>query len=175
MNNFTLDRSFEILQRTPSLLNKMLSGLPAFWIDGDEGPDSWSPYVIVGHLVHGEKTDWIPRAKIILELGEERPFEPFDRFAQLQEADDIGIDELLEEFRRLRSENITKLREMELSDTQLDKIGIHPDFGRVTLRELIAAWVVHDLGHIRQIARVMAKQYTDEVGPWEAYMPVLHE
>lgn len=175
MENFSLDKSLEILERTPGVISNMLENLSGFWIHNNEGPDSWSPYDIVGHLIHGEKTDWIPRIKIILEYGEERPFEPFDRFAQFQDFTDKKLDQLLKEFHQLRSENIETFRKLNLDTDDLDKSGIHPDFGPVTLQELIAAWVVHDLSHIRQIGRVMAKQYKSEVGPWEAYLPVLNE
>ena len=175
MENFSLEKSVEILERTPGVIKTLLQNLPDFWIHNNEGPDTWSPYDIVGHFIHGEKTDWIPRIQIILEHGEEQPFEPFDRFAQFRDSADKPLDQLLKEFHQLRAENLETLRKLNLEEEDLNKTGIHPDFGRVTLQQLIAAWVVHDLGHIRQVARVMSKQYGNEVGPWEAYLPVLEE
>jgi hypothetical protein len=143
------------------------------WLHATEGPDTWSPYGIVGHLVHGERTDWIPRAKIILAQGASRRFEPFDRTAQLREDRSRPIGELLDDFARLRAESLTTLRGWRVTDVQLALEGEHPELGAVTLRQLLATWVAHDLGHIAQIARVMAKQYRAAVGPWRAYLPVL--
>ena len=175
MDNFKLARSIEILERTPATLKSLLGGLSDKWIYENEGDESWSPFINVGHLIHGEKTDWIPRIRIILQHGESRPFDPFDRFAQFSETKNKNLNELLEEFQALREKNIQALNEMDIKEKDLSKTGIHPDLGRVTLKQLIATWVVHDLGHIRQIARVMAKQYKVDVGPWEKYLPVLHE
>jgi DinB family protein len=151
----------------------MLAGLPPAWTDANEGADTWSPYVIVGHLIHGERTDWIGRAEIILAQGPERRFAPFDRFAQFRESQGKTLAELLDEFARLRAENLATLAGWRLGESQLALEGEHPEFGRVTLRQLLATWVAHDLGHVAQIARVMAKQYRDAVGPWRAYLPVM--
>lgn len=162
-----------VLERTPGALRAMLEGLPSVWADGDEGTDTWSPFVVVGHLIHGERTDWIPRAGIVLEQGPDRTFTPYDRFAQFRESQDKTLGDLLEEFSILRSGNLKTLTGWRLTDAQLALEGIHPDFGPVTLRQLLATWVAHDLGHIAQIARVMAKQYREEVGPWRAYLPIM--
>ena len=154
-------------------MREMLSGLSPSWIEGNEGPDTWSPYVIVGHMIHGERADWIPRAKLILAQGTDRRFTPFDRFAQFRESEGKSLDELLAELARLRSENLSTLRDWNLREAQLRLEGEHPEFGAVTLRQLLSTWAAHDLGHIAQTARVMAKQYRDEVGPWRAYLPVM--
>jgi hypothetical protein len=164
----------EILVRTPGLLVAWLSGLPPDWVTADEGPGTWSPYDIVGHLVHGEKTDWVTRAKSIL-TADERPFEPFDRFAMLEVSGGRTLDDLLDELKALRLENLGWLESLALTSTELDLPGLHLDLGPVTLRELLATWVVHDLGHLAQVARVMAKRYADVVGPWGAYLPVLSD
>jgi hypothetical protein len=168
-----LDQGVPVLERTPRTLRGMLSGLSPDWLHATEGPNSWSPYVILGHLIHGERTDWIPRARIILAQGASRRFEPVDRTAQLREDQGRPIDALLDDFTRLRTESLTTLTGWRLTDVQLALEGEHPAFGPVTLRQLLATWVAHDLGHIAQIARVMAKQYRDAVGPWRAYLPVL--
>ena len=151
----------------------MLADLPPAWTDADEGPDTWSPYVIVGHLIHGERTDWIPRAQIILEQGANRRFTPYDRFAQFHESKGKTLAQLLDEFDRLRADNLKTLRGWNLTVAQLSLTGEHPEFGPVTLAQLLSTWVGHDLGHIAQTARVMAKQYRDAVGPWRAYLPVM--
>ena len=171
--DFNLDDGIAILERTPTTLRAMLFGLESQWIDGTEGPDTWSPYIIVGHLIHGEKTDWIPRARIILEQGPNRRFTPFDRFAQFEESKGKSRASLLDEFAELRAENLRILNDWKLNDDQLALEGDHPELGRVSLRQLLATWVGHDLGHIAQAARVMAKQYRDAVGPWRAYLPVM--
>jgi hypothetical protein len=170
---FHLNHAAVLLSRTPFVLKELLTGLPPEWLYANEGGDTWSPYDVVGHLIHGERTDWIPRAKIILEFGESRPFEPFDRAAHMEESKGKSIVELLDTFERLRAENLRTLHAMNLTEPDLAKTGLHPQFGRVTLRELLATWVAHDLGHIAQVSRVMAKQYRDAVGPWIAYLPVL--
>ncbi|MCM3873813.1 MAG: DinB family protein [Pyrinomonadaceae bacterium] len=170
---FKLDEATEILRRTPSTLNSLLRDLPDAWILQNEGPQTWSPFDIVGHLIHGEETDWIPRAKIILEAGETRPFEPFDRFAMFEKSRGKSLTELLDTFERLRRVNLKELEAMHLTAAVLEKRGRHPELGVVTLRELLATWVVHDLGHIGQIVRVMAKQYGEAVGVWQAYLTVL--
>ena len=168
-----LQQAIEILERTPSTLNALLRGLSEPWLVQNEGPETWSPWDIVGHLIHGEETDWIPRAKIILEHGEERAFEPFDRFAMVDKFKGKTITELLDIFTRMRAESLRELRSLDLTPTLLAKRGRHPEFGVVTLRQLLATWVVHDLGHLAQVTRVMSKQYRDAVGPWRAYLPVL--
>ena len=171
--DFDLDEGIEVLTRTPATLTALLGDLSAGWTSNDEGPDTWSPYDVLGHLIHGEKTDWIARARMILDHGESRTFDPFDRFAQLRDSDAKSVSELLDLFARLRARNLETLRGFELTPEQLELRGRHPDFGTVTLGQLLATWVAHDLGHIAQIARVMAKQYAGRVGPWKAYLPVL--
>lgn len=173
--DFTLTDGVAVLARSPAVLRAMLDGLPPAWIRATEGPETWSPFDVVGHLIHGERTDWIPRARIILACGEgeERRFAPFDRFAQFRESEGRSLDELLAEFARLRSDNLDVLRDWRLSDEQLALTGEHPEFGTVTLRQLLATWVAHDLGHLGQVARVMAKQYREAVGPWRAYLPIM--
>lgn len=163
-----------VLERTPSALRAMLLGLPSAWIDTNEGPETWSPFDVVGHLIHGERTDWIARATIILDQGENRQFAPFDRFAQFEESRGKSMPQLLDELAELRTNNLRTLQGWTLSDAQLDLVGEHPALGPVTLRQLLATWVAHDLGHIAQITRVMAKRYREEVGPWREYLPVMH-
>lgn len=170
---FDLDHGVAVLERTPRVLDEMLATLPPDWIDATEGPETWSPYVIVGHLLHGERTDWIARAAIILAQGPNRRFAPFDRVAQFQASQGKTLGDLLGEFALARADNLATLISWRLTDVQLALHGEHPAFGAVTLRQLLATWVAHDLGHIAQIARVMAKQYRDAVGPWRAYLPVL--
>ena len=170
---FDLPASISILERTPHTLRAMLSGLSPAWSDATEGPDTWSPYVIVGHLIHGERTDWIARAQIILAQGPERRFAPYDRFAQFHESQGKSLEQLLAEFAQVRADNLVTLAGWRLNQTQLDLQGEHPAFGPVTLRQLLATWVAHDLGHVAQAARVMAKQYRDAVGPWREYLPVM--
>lgn len=173
--HFELQHAIEILSRTPATLNSMLRDIPEPWLAQNEGPETWCPYDIVGHLIHGEETDWIPRAKIILEHGEARAFEPFDRVAMFEKSRGKSIAELLDTFAMLRKESLNELNEMKLTPTLLEKRGKHPELGVVTLKQLLASWVVHDLGHVRQIVRVMAKQYRDTVGPWRAYLSILDE
>ena len=171
--DFDLAAGIAVLERTPRTLRAMLAGLPPAWTDATEGPDTWSPYDIVGHLVHGERADWIERARIILAQGPQRRFAPFDRFAQFRESQGKSLAELLDELARLRAENLATLAGWRLTEAQLALEGEHPEFGPVTLRQLLATWVAHDLGHVAQTARVMAKQYREAVGPWRAYLPVL--
>ena len=168
-----LEQGTAVLERTPRVLRTLLATLGPEWIDATEGPETWSPYVILGHLVHGERTDWIPRAEIILAQGANRRFQPFDRFAQLEESRGKSLEDLLDEFSRRRAENLATLSRWRLTDAQLALEGEHPVFGTVTLRQLIATWVAHDLGHIAQTARVMAKQYRQAVGPWREYLPIM--
>ena len=172
---FELQHAMELLGRTPSTLNSMLRDMPEVWLVRNEGPETWSPYDIVGHLIHGEETDWIPRAKMILEHGVARAFEPFDRVAMFEKSKGKSIAELLDTFASRRQESLLELNEMHLTPLLLEKRGKHPELGLVTLKQLLATWVVHDLGHVRQIVRVMAKQYRDTVGPWRAYLSILKE
>ena len=151
----------------------MLDGLPSAWTDATEGGESWSPYVIVGHLIHGERADWIPRAEIILAQRASRRFAPYDRFAQFHESVGKSLADLLREFATQRVDNLTTLRAWHLTEAQLALEGEHPAFGAVTLRQLLATWVAHDLGHVAQIARVMARQHRDAIGPWRAYLPIM--
>jgi hypothetical protein len=171
--DFDLPTGIAVLGRTPSTLGALLAGLPPQWTDATEGPDTWSPYDILGHLVQGERADWIPRARIILAQGEDRRFQPFDRFAQFRESQGKSLADLLDEFTRLRAESLETLDGWNLTDEQLALEGEHPAFGLVSLRQLLATWVAHDLGHVAQTARVMAKQYREAVGPWRAYLPVM--
>jgi hypothetical protein len=172
---FRLDEALIALARTPSVLEMLVGGLPETWVHVTEGGDSWSAYTIVGHLIHGEKTDWVPRARLMLSAGEDPPtFEPFDRFAQLSWPA-RPLCELLQEFAVLRQDNVATVKGWDLRGDQLALPGRHPDLGPVTLGQLLATWVVHDHSHIRQIARVLAKQYAAGVGPWGPYLPVLAE
>lgn len=168
-----MDEAVAILTRTPAALDAMLRGLPAGWTASHEGGETWSPFDVVGHLIHGERTDWIPRARILLEHGEERPFDPFDRFAQFEASAGRTMDSLLDEFADLRRRSLQELSGLGLTDADLDRRGRHPALGAVTLRQLLAAWVAHDLDHVSQIARAMARQYADEVGPWAQYMRII--
>ena len=154
---YTLERSYQILERTPSVLKILLSGLDDSWIMNNEGPETFSPYDVVGHLIHGEKTDWATRAKIILEFGLSKPFTPWDRFAQYEESKGKTLDQLLNEFDKVRKGNVAWLKSVNLTEADLKKKGMHPELGEVTLRNLLSTWVVHDLTHIAQITRVMAK------------------
>ena len=151
----------------------MLRDLDESWLHATEGPETWSPFDIVGHLVHGERTDWMERSRRILEDGPAKPFEPFDRFAQFEGSRGKSMADLLDEFRRLREQNLETLRALELTSEQFDLEGAHPNLGAVTLGQLLATWVTHDLGHIAQIARVMAKRNKNEVGAWAEYLPIL--
>jgi hypothetical protein len=171
--DFQLTHALEVLERTPSTFRALLGGLPEAWTAPNEGPDTFSPFDNVGHLIHGEKTDWIPRARIILAQGASRRFERYDRFAQYQESRGKTMADLLEEFGRLRAANVATLREWRLGERELALEGEHPELGVVSLRQLLSTWVAHDLGHIAQTTRVMAKQYREAVGPWRAYLPVL--
>jgi DinB superfamily len=170
---FDLSLTMDVLERTPATLTALLEGQAEPWIRGTEGPETFSPFDVVGHLIDGEETDWIPRARIILARGADPRFTPYDRFRH--QARNIGrsLESLLAEFTRLRTDNLTLLRSWHLTQAELDLPGTHPSLGAVTLRELLAAWVVHDLGHLAQVARVMAKQYRTAVGPWAVYLPVL--
>jgi uncharacterized damage-inducible protein DinB len=170
---FELASAKPLLARTPPTLATLVRDLPEGWTHANEGPDTWSVFDVVGHLIHGELTDWIPRARVILEHGTARAFEPFDRFAQFEAEKGKTLGQLLDRFTTLRSESLAALDALRLTPEQLRLEGRHPELGTVTLGQLLSTWVVHDLGHIRQVARVMAKQYATEVGPWKAYLSVL--
>jgi hypothetical protein len=170
---FDLALAIAVLERTPATFRALLAGLPDAWTMPNEGPDTFSAFDNLGHLVHGERTDWIPRARIILEHGRARPFDPFDRFAQAHESRGKSVNDLLGELETLRAQNLVTLRGWRLTERELALEGEHPALGRVTLAQLLATWVVHDLGHLAQTSRVMAKQYRDEVGPWRAYLPIV--
>ena len=173
--NFSLAQSIEILERTPMILTAWLDGLSPEWTSSNEGPDTWSAYDIVGHLIHGEKTDWITRAEIILSDLPDKTFKPFDRFAQFEDSKDKTLRQLLTAFTELRAKNIKKLQSLNISEQNLNRTGIHPAFGTVTLVQLLSTWAVHDLDHISQIARVLAKRYKDDTGPWVAYLKILRQ
>ena len=172
--NFDLPKSVLVLARTPGVLRSLLDGLPAAWTRGDEGPETWSAFDVLGHLIVAEETDWMVRARVILAPGGDRRFPPFDRFAHLRENEGKTLGDLLDRFERSRAGNLAELRALDLGPAQLRLTGEHPEFGSVTLEQLLSTWVVHDLGHIAQMTRVMAKQYREAVGPWQAYLPVLH-
>lgn len=172
--NFDLANSIAVLERTPAVLRALLAGLSEEWTHHNEGPDTWSPFDVVGHLIDGEETDWMGRTRLILAQGANRRFESFDRFRHLRINKGKTLAELLDRFAELRARNLQELAELRLSGAQLQLPGEHPEFGAVTLEQLLATWVAHDLGHLAQIARVMAKQYRAAVGPWEAFLPVLH-
>lgn len=168
---FVLDEAIPVLERTPAVLSALLAELPERWTRVDEGPETWTPREVVAHLIHGERTDWIPRARIIIQQGRYRRFDPFDRFAELKS--DRPLSDLLDEFDELRSGNVATLRGWNLRAKDMELSGEHPEFGAVTMRQLLATWVVHDLSHIAQITRTMAWSYTEAVGPWTAYFRVL--
>jgi hypothetical protein len=170
---FVMAEAVAILARTPATLDSLLRGLPDSWITANEGARTWSPFDVIGHLIHGERTDWIPRARIILEHGDTRAFDKFDRFAQFADSEGRTIGSLLDEFAALRQANLHALEVLGLTEHDLDRPGQHPEFGVVTLRQLLATWVAHDLDHLVQISRVIARQYTDEVGPWRAYLRII--
>jgi len=170
---FNLEQGIAILERTPEVIAALLQDLPEDWTRVDEGPDTWSPRQVLGHLINGERTDWIPRARIILRQEKVRRFDPFDRFADINTPRPLG--ELLKEFDRVRADNIATLRGWNLRESDLALTGQHPELGEVTMRQLLATWVVHDLSHIAQMTRTMARAYTNAVGPWTAYFRVLQQ
>ncbi|MGI8581687.1 MAG: DinB family protein [Chitinophagaceae bacterium] len=169
---FNLNKTIEVLERTPQILNELLSGLSDDWTINNEGDDTWSPYDIIGHLIHGEQTDWMNRVDVILN-NDNKNFIPFDRFAQFKHSKGKNLQQLLSEFKELRKNNLQKLKSFNLADNDFNKTGIHPEFKEVTLGQLLATWTVHDLTHISQIARVMAKQYKEAIGPWIKYFRML--
>ncbi|MEP6538594.1 MAG: DinB family protein [Bryobacteraceae bacterium] len=168
-----LEESLSVLTRTPATLDTLLRDLPESWTTADEGPGTWSPYVVIGHLIHGELADWMPRLEIILEHGPSLPFDTFDREAQFIESNCKSLSAMLDEFASLRTENLNRLRALQLQSAQLELQGTHPAFGLVTVRQLLATWTAHDLGHILQVSRVMARRYKQEVGPWAQYLSVM--
>ncbi len=171
--HFHLPSALAVLERTPATFRALLSGLPDDWLHATEGPDTFSPFDNLGHLIHGERTDWMPRIQIILAQGSNRRFTPYDRFAQKTESQGKNLDTLLEEFEQLRAQNLARLEGLTITDRDLALEGEHPSLGTVTLRQLLSTWAAHDLGHIAQTARVMAKQYREQVGPWRAYLPIM--
>jgi uncharacterized damage-inducible protein DinB len=170
---FNLQEAKTQLARTPRVIRAWLDGMPEAWLTADEGPETFSPRDVLAHMIHGERSDWMARVRIILEQGEARPFEPFDRQGFLEEARGWVLNDLLREFEQLRAANLKALEALRLTPEHLQKTGMHPGLGRVSLQQLLATWTVHDLGHLAQIARVMAKQYKTDVGPWLEYLPVL--
>ena len=172
---FDLERSLQLLERTPKVVEQLLGDLDDSWVKRNMGPGTWSPFEVVGHLIHGEKTDWIPRMRIILERGLSHPFPPFNRQAMLVDYKDRKLRDLIILFKQLRGANILALRHAKLDSSRLNLKGTHPELGKVVLKELLAAWVVHDLNHLAQINRIMAWQYRHAVGPWRAYLGILRE
>jgi hypothetical protein len=173
LSEFKLDKTVAVLMRTPATLDALLRGLPESWVRSNEGKDTWNAFDIVGHLIVGERTDWMTRVRMILENGEARPFDPFDRFAQTKESQNKSLEHLLDDFARLRRENLSALQALNLQPEDMSRRGRHPALGVVTLSQLLATWAVHDLTHVHQLSRVMAHQYRDAVGPWSAYLGVL--
>lgn len=169
----TLEHTIAILERTPGAFRALLAGLPVAWTEPNEGPSTFSAFDNVGHLIHGERTDWIPRARIILAQVPGQVFEPYDRFAQAEESRGKSLGQLLDEFTSLRAANVVTLRGWNLGAHELGLMGRHPELGPVSLAQLLATWAAHDLSHLAQTARVMAKQYRDAVGPWRAYLPIM--
>ena len=168
-----LERSIEVLSRTPAVLRAMLGGVSESWTHANYGTDTFSPFDVVGHLIHGERADWMVRLRWIREKGPREPFPPFDRFAQRRESRGKTLAQLLDEFERLRRASLDELCALRLTREDFDLPGLHPTLGAVRLRELLATWVVHDLNHVAQIAKAMAHQYKDEVGAWRAFLPIL--
>lgn len=170
---FQTENAVEILSRTPATVKSLLGNLSDEWIKNTPDAENWSPFDIVGHLIHGEETDWIPRAEIILAQTENRTFEAFDRFAQFENSKEKTIAELIETFAARRAESLEKLRAMNLTEEKLQLKGVHPELGEVTLEQLLATWTVHDLTHIRQIVTVLANKYAENVGSWKQYLSIL--
>lgn len=168
-----LARLYEVLERTPAALRALLGGVSDFWVHGHYGPDTFSPFDVVGHLIHGERADWMARARIILESGPARPFDPFDRYAMYEASKGKTMDDLLATFAELRSRNLAELKALKLTAERLALLGMHPALGPVTLGELLATWAAHDLNHLHQVAKAMAYQCKDEVGAWRAYLTIL--
>lgn len=171
--NFKLEQAVELLAKTPVVLKSLLRDLSDAWVIENDDPDKWGPFDVVGHLIHGEETDWMARAEIILAQGENPEFEPFDRFAQFEKSEEKSLAELLDTFETLRRRNLESLQAMNITPEKLRLKGIHPAFGEVTLEQLLATWTVHDLTHIRQITIFLAQKYTEAVGPWKEYLSIL--
>ena len=171
--DFRFDAALPVLRRTPGVLGALLVDLPDAWSRATEGPGTWSPFDVVGHLIHGERTNWVPRVEHMLRHGDAVPFPPFDREAMFEASGGRSIAELLDTFDHERAKSLARLDELKLTDADLSRRGLHPEFGVVTMGQHLATWVAHDLGHIRQVVRVMARQYTDAVGPWRAYLTIL--
>lgn len=169
---FDFETALPLLARTPAALDALLRGLPEPWIAGTEGGTTWSPYDVVGHLIHGERKDWMPRVEHLLAHGEAVAFDPFDRFAQFGASKGKTLPELLDTFSLLRQDSLRRLTALGLTAADLERTGRHPEFGRVTLAQLLATWVVHDLDHIVQVSRTMGRQYAEAVGPWSAYLRI---
>ncbi len=172
---FSINKSIEILEKTPDVLAQLTKNLSADWVMNNEGGETWSVFDVVGHLIHGEKTDWMVRIEIILTEGANKEFKPFDRFAQFEESKGKTLEQLLNEFKQVRELNIKRLEDLKLTDKDYNKTGIHPKFGPVSLSQLISAWTVHDLDHIAQISRVMAKQFKEQAGPWIEFLKILRQ
>lgn len=170
---FDIDEAITLLRRTPAVLKELLGNLPEKWTHNNEGGDSWSPHQVLGHLVYGEDADWLGRTKIILDKGTDQVFEPFDRLAQERLYSKTSIEELLTLFEEKRIQNLKELESFGLTESDLEKKGVHPEFWEIELKQMLSAWVVHDMGHIVQINRTMAKNYVDEVGPWKKYLTVV--
>jgi hypothetical protein len=170
---FDINKALQILERTPFVVETLLKGLDDEWITNNEGEETWSAYIVTGHFVFAEKTNWIPRVKAIVYKNPDNKFPPFNRFGQFEDSKGKSLDELIEEFKTLRKQNIAELKNILINEPLLDETGIHPEFGEVTLRQLLSTWVVHDFTHLSQIIRVMAKQYKEAVGPWSAFLSVL--
>ena len=171
---FSLTQAIEILEQTPQVLSQLLSNLSTEWTSNNEGGQTWSPFDVIGHLIHGDKTDWLNRVEIILSNSTDKRFDSFDRFAQFESSKGKTVLQLLDEFKQIRAENLSRLKQLNISNEDLSKIGIHPVFGEVKLSQLLSTWVVHDLDHISQISRVMATQYKTEVGPWIEFLKILN-
>jgi hypothetical protein len=169
-----LENTMSLLSRTPAALNALLRDLPETWTLRGEGDKTWTAFDVIGHLIHAERADWIPRARIILQHGDSQPFAPFDRLGHEREIRGKSLGELLDEFARVRSENLSELRALDIQPEDLDRLGRHPALGSVTLSQLLATWAAHDLTHLHQISRIMAYQYREAVGPFSAYLGVLH-
>jgi len=172
--NFNMEEAIEVLERTPQTLEYFLSGLSCGWLQCDEGEGTWNVSEVIGHLIEGEKSNWIPRLEFILQEGERKPFPPFDRYSHLNKRSQRSMEQKLLAFKTIRAENISKLKVLIKPEWHLELTGLHPEFGAVKVRELLAAWVVHDLTHIAQIVRVMAERYRSDVGPWREYLGILN-
>jgi hypothetical protein len=168
-----LSQTMALLSRTPAALDALLRDLPEIWTHQNEGESTWSVFDVIGHLIHAERTDWVPRAKMVLQFGQSRPFEPFDRLGHIKESRGKSLPQLLDEFSLLRSENLQELRALNLRRQDLELVGKHPALGAVTLSQLLSTWAVHDLTHLHQLSRIMAHQYREAVGPWSEYLGVL--